>query len=92
MKTPWIEQSFLEKMWMCVKFAFTTPIGYTPTASSTSSSFDDDDNIFSSTSSFMDNDDSPTRGLWDPTSIYYSMMHSDDNSSIHSMHSSLFDD
>lgn len=85
MKTPWDEMSFLEKVWACVKFAFTTPIGYTPTTSSTSSSFDDDDSIISSTSfsSSISNDDNPTRGLWDPTSIYYSSMH-DDSTTIHS--------
>ena len=30
---------------------------------------------------FSHDDDDPSRGLWDPTSIYYPMFHSDDNHS-----------
>jgi hypothetical protein len=82
MKTPWDEMSFLEKMWMCVKFAFVMPIGYTAweRARMSSLSDNDDSSLFSDshsiTSSTFD-DDGPSRGLWDPTSIYYSSMHDD---------------
>jgi hypothetical protein len=84
MQTPWDKMSFLEKLWAVVKSAASTPVSYTPTDSS-SSSFDDDDSIISSSSlnGSMSDDDSPTRGLWDPTSIYYSSMH-DESTSIHS--------
>lgn len=50
---------------------------------SSSSMFDD-----SSTNTPSFDDDDPSRGLWDPSSIYYDVMHSDD----HSISGSIFDD
>lgn len=59
-------------------------------------SMSDTDEFTSSSSMFDDSptnapsfdDDSPARGLWDPSSIYYDSMHSDD----HSITGSAFDD
>ena len=84
MQTPWHEMSFLQKLWAVAKALASTPVSYTPTDSDTASFFDDDDNSINSPSfsSSISNDDSPTRGLRGPTSIYYSSMH--DDTSIHS--------
>ncbi len=97
MKTPWEEMSFLEKVWASLKFAFNTPIGYTPSElAGKFSGSDVDNNHHFRSSSTLDvdyYDDSPSRGLWDPTSTYYPMMHSDEFHIIdnHSAHSSMFD-
>jgi hypothetical protein len=69
--------------------------GGSPVRQETRSMFDDDSSDSSesmfkdgSASGMTSDDDSPSRGLWDVTSTYYSMMHSDD----HSIGSGSFDD
>ena len=78
MQTPWHEMSFLQKLWAVAKALASSPVSYTPT-NSCAVSFDEDDSI----TCFTFDDDSPTRGLWDPTSIYYSSMH-DEGTTSHS--------
>ena len=69
-----------------------------------STAFDDDfssstelDDDTSPNSSMFEDDDSPARGMWDVTSMYYSLMHDDsidgfDDDVFSSSSSDLFDD
>ena len=74
MSNPWQEMSLLQRIWITLK-ALASALVSSP--SITPSSFDEDDSI-------MDYSDSPSRGMWDPTSIYYSSMHDHDETLIHS--------